>query len=72
MEKDEKYFSLRGLVVWDNSHYSTEGMISRYGEGPFEVVGLSIVNNKKCPAVTIQLEDGKRDTLTGEWFKKVE
>jgi hypothetical protein len=53
-----------------------DDMIERYGEGPFNVVGL-----RQYPkgardhvlatyAVTIELADGERKEMAGEWFRR--
>ena len=77
---DPRYFSITDTVEWDRSRYPTllPHMISRFGEGPFRVVGLRLhlpgVKTVSPVAVTITVpnRNEERQELAGEWFKKVE
>ena len=74
---DPSYFSINDQVQWNKNRYPklVNSMISRYGEGPFRVVGLRLhLEGVKCispAAVTIEFTDSTRHEFAGEWFKKV-
>lgn len=70
-------FALNDTVAWDRDRYPAHlaSMIERFGEGPFRVVGLSIIPGPGDPRshplqVTIELPDKTRHALAGDWFKK--
>ena len=78
MENPAKRLSLADNVTWDKERYPSlvGGMIEKYGEGPFKVVGLRLhrpeVQAVDPLVVTILLKDGRPQEFgAGEWFKKV-
>lgn len=75
----EQYFRLRDKVIWDGERRPSmvANMVAKYGEGPFEVVGLDlhkpeVIAQGHFPvSVTIQLAGENRQSFDGGWFKKV-
>jgi hypothetical protein len=71
-------FVLGDMVAWDEAVYDAvllADMVSRYGKGPFKVVGLRSYRKEartRAPfAVTIWISEGNWQEFAGEWFKKV-
>ncbi len=66
------------MVVWDREIYPSilPDMVQKYGDGPFKVVGLRLwTNDSGRPSVapymvTIEIPDGTRQDLAGEWFAR--
>lgn len=78
----ERFFAITDQVLWDRNRYPelVGSMLSKYGPGPFKVVGLRLHTKEAFAsrhppvfpvAVTIELVDDSRKEFSGEWFVKV-